>query len=541
MPSNRLCGVLAAVTALVTALVLPATSGADVVTDPPRTAGIERVAVDDAYTAAVEASRSAFPAGQRPHVVYLVNAQRTAQVLAAAPAALHHGGTTLLTTRAGLPDVVAQELRRLAPARVVIVGDTSAVDAEVERAVRRLAPVERVAGTDDTDTVHRLVRQAFGELGAPELWIAAQDGPEAAVAAAASSAAGAPLLLVRGSRGALDPATTGLLTDLGVERVVLVGPPARVSRAVETDLDRRAGVHVTRLAGADAAATSAVVAARIHPGRGAEAVFLAAVDDPASQVIGSVRAAVGGGPLLLSARHCAPEPVADRLSSPGIDTVTVVGDRDVLRGVVGSGESCRSRSEPESPWVVVNKTRPFQPMTYAPTDLVSVQGHQVRADIAADLRSMLAASAEEGAGRLAVVSGFRSRASQQTVWESRAASRGTGYADRWIARAGHSEHQSGLAVDVAPVGVPGCSTHTCIGGTPQGEWLAENAWRFGFIVRYESGQEHVTGYSAEPWHLRYVGRALAADYHRDGWRSLEAYFGLPPAPDYPGQDRPSGD
>ena len=72
-----------------------------------------------------------------------------------------------------------------------------------------------------------------------------------------------------------------------------------------------------------------------------------------------------------------------------------------------------------------------------------------------------------------------------------------------------------------------------IGRTPQGRWLAEEAWRFGFIVRYEAGHETVTGYQPEPWPLRWVGRAIAADYHRDGWTSLEGYAGLPAAPDYP--------
>ena len=71
-----------------------------------------------------------------------------------------------------------------------------------------------------------------------------------------------------------------------------------------------------------------------------------------------------------------------------------------------------------------------------------------------------------------------------------------------------------------------------IGGTPQSDWIAENAWRYGFIVRYEQGRTATTGYSAEPWHLRFIGRELAGAYADGGFHTLEEFFGLEPAPDY---------
>jgi hypothetical protein len=68
--------------------------------------------------------------------------------------------------------------------------------------------------------------------------------------------------------------------------------------------------------------------------------------------------------------------------------------------------------------------------------------------------------------------------------------------------------------------------------TAQGAWVAANAWRFGFIVRYEDGQTAITGYEAEPWHLRYIGPELAQVYHDGGFHTLEDFFGLPAAPGY---------
>ena len=72
------------------------------------------------------------------------------------------------------------------------------------------------------------------------------------------------------------------------------------------------------------------------------------------------------------------------------------------------------------------------------------------------------------------------------------------------------------------------------GGTPQQAWVAAHSWEYGWIVRYVEGRTEVTGYSPEPWHLRYIGRELAAAYHEGGWQTLEEFFGLPAAPDYPG-------
>ena len=78
----------------------------------------------------------------------------------------------------------------------------------------------------------------------------------------------------------------------------------------------------------------------------------------------------------------------------------------------------------------------------------------------------------------------------------------------------------------------GCAAIESFGGTPQGAWVAANAWRFGFIVRYEDGYTPITGYEWEAWHLRYIGPELAQVYHDGGFYTLEDFFGLPAAPTY---------
>lgn len=177
--------------------------------------------------------------------------------------------------------------------------------------------------------------------------------------------------------------------------------------------------------------------------------------------------------------------------------------------------------------VVVNKARPLEPADYAPRDLVRVQGVELRRDAAAAFTRLTRAAADAG-HPLVGHSAYRSFAQQRVTYEGWVAELGRARADVQSARPGYSEHQTGLAVDVV-AGGGACGTLACFGRTPQARWVAANAYRFGFVVRYLPGEEKVTGYTSEPWHLRYVGRPTAQGMRAHGVRSLEAYFGLPAA------------
>ena len=95
-------------------------------------------------------------------------------------------------------------------------------------------------------------------------------------------------------------------------------------------------------------------------------------------------------------------------------------------------------------------------------------------------------------------------------------------ADTYSARAGHSEHQTGLAVDITSDSVNEELTVE-FGETEEGKWVAENAHRFGFIIRYPEDKTLLTGYQYEPWHLRYVGIDAATEIYENGW-ILEEYI-----------------
>ena len=189
-----------------------------------------------------------------------------------------------------------------------------------------------------------------------------------------------------------------------------------------------------------------------------------------------------------------------------------------------------SIDEASSLWVVVNKTRPLNPVNYVPAlaalNLPGVKG-QMRPEAAAGLQKMFADYQAQTGDHFTVVSPYRSYTTQVSVYNGWVARLGKAQADRQSARPGYSEHQTGLAVDV------NTAVSQSFGTTAPGRWIAANSWQYGFIVRYPDGQEPVTGYEYEPWHLRFVGVELATELHVTGIPTLEQFFGLPAAPDYP--------
>ena len=133
------------------------------------------------------------------------------------------------------------------------------------------------------------------------------------------------------------------------------------------------------------------------------------------------------------------------------------------------------------------------------------------------LNEMINAAKTEGVV-LRMISGFRSYSTQNTLYNNYVARDGKAEADRYSARPGHSEHQTGLAFDLN-------SLDQSFENTKEGKWLAENCWKYGFIIRYPKGKESVTGYMFEPWHVRYLGKEVAKKVYESG-KCLEEYLGI---------------
>ena len=127
---------------------------------------------------------------------------------------------------------------------------------------------------------------------------------------------------------------------------------------------------------------------------------------------------------------------------------------------------------------------------------------------------------------LYIGSGFRSYSTQKVIYNNYVARDGQTNADTYSARAGHSEHQSGLAFDVCDSNVSACITSE-FDSSNQAKWINDNCYKYGLILRYPKGKTNQTGYMYESWHLRYVGVELASKLYNNGnWITLEEYFGI---------------
>jgi D-alanyl-D-alanine carboxypeptidase len=141
--------------------------------------------------------------------------------------------------------------------------------------------------------------------------------------------------------------------------------------------------------------------------------------------------------------------------------------------------------------LIVNKTYSL-PSTYG-TGLTTTTQNA--------FNEMKAAATLEGLN-IYLSSGFRSYNTQSKLYNNYVKRDGQAAADTYSARAGHSEHQSGLAFDVNQI-------NDTFNNTAEAKWLSDNCYKYGFILRYPKGKTNETGYKYESWHFRYVGTELA--------------------------------
>ncbi|MDE5770710.1 MAG: D-alanyl-D-alanine carboxypeptidase family protein [Ruminococcus sp.] len=157
--------------------------------------------------------------------------------------------------------------------------------------------------------------------------------------------------------------------------------------------------------------------------------------------------------------------------------------------------------------LIANKSYAL-PSTYSPEmDATTIQQF-----------NLLSEAASKDGLNIYLSSGYRSYSQQNTIYNNYVSWYGKEKADTFSARAGHSEHQTGLAIDVNTI-------DDSFAGTPEAVWLENHAHEYGFIIRYPKGKESITGYKYEPWHIRYLGVEKAMDVYNSGL-TLEEYLGI---------------
>ncbi|WP_432541307.1 M15 family metallopeptidase [Kineococcus sp. SYSU DK002] len=242
---------------------------------------------------------------------------------------------------------------------------------------------------------------------------------------------------------------------------------------------------------------------------------------------GVVAATAGGGVLLT--RPGPADPGAGAADPAAQDPVAVAAAEPAPAPAPAAAPD-PSTTDAASPWVVVNKQHPLDPVEYAPA-LAVVGGKEVAALVAPDLRALLEAADRDGVS-LSITSGYRSHARQRAVHDAAVRRDGLESAESVSARPGHSEHQTGLAVDFGGSSRPGCQLENCFGQTPEAAWLQAHAGRYGFLLRYPEGKTGITGYDPEPWHWRWVGTDLLGRMADRGVSTLEEFFGISGGPVY---------
>jgi len=195
------------------------------------------------------------------------------------------------------------------------------------------------------------------------------------------------------------------------------------------------------------------------------------------------------------------EPAAEAPADPGEEKedYQVISDGDYLQALVTKETTLKSDYVPAN----------LKPLP----DYLKTSGEMyLRAEALEHLRKMADAAAEDGV-TLQVASAYRSYDTQKYIFEDYASRHGEKEANRFSARPGQSEHQLGTTVDF---GGTAKDFSAAFAETDQGRWLKENAYRYGFVMSYPEGKEHITGYIYEPWHYRYIGVDEAMRWKESG-------------------------
>jgi D-alanyl-D-alanine carboxypeptidase len=197
-------------------------------------------------------------------------------------------------------------------------------------------------------------------------------------------------------------------------------------------------------------------------------------------------------------------------------------------------DSIQVVAKPESIPVLVNKQNKL-PDRYNPRDLIYTkipfvttaksEKRKMRKEAAAAIEKLFTAAKQQDVNLLGV-SAYRSHATQTTLFNYYVKRDGFKKARTYSALPGTSEHETGLAIDVTG-GNGKCLAQDCFGGTKEANWLQAHVANYGFIIRYPKGKASITGYKYEPWHLRYVGKAIAKEI-MDRGITLEEYYEAAP-------------
>ncbi|NYF09841.1 YVTN family beta-propeller protein [Leifsonia sp. AK011] len=296
----------------------------------------ERVAGADRYATAVRASEAAFEPGVE--TVYIATGLNYPDALAAGAVAAKSASPILLTRPDALPTVVANELTRLDPDNIVVLGGTGTVTSSVQNALSAYGTVSRIAGTNRYDTARQLVQSAqFTQVD--QVYIATGNNfPDALAAGAAAASGGDPVILVNGTASSLDSATLSLIQSTGAPKAVILGQTNAVSSGIEDQLGQ--SYEVERLAGTTRYETAVLV--NQYAFGGASTALLATGANFPDALAGTPLANATSAPLYVVRTDCVPAGVLSEFDRLGTSRVILLGGTPTLSVEVEDLTPCAS-------------------------------------------------------------------------------------------------------------------------------------------------------------------------------------------------------
>lgn len=296
-----------------------------VASPPAHAATTERIAGNDRYETSAKVSASAVPAGRS--VVYVASGTDYPDALAAAPVAGARDTSVLLVTRDSIPASIKTELTRIKPPTIHVVGGSSSVSDAVLTELKKYATnVDRISGATRYDTAAAISKSWFAPQVAFVYVVTGESFPDALAAGAAAVDRGAVLLTRRDS---IPPGTATELQRLKPQEIIVVGGTSAISSGVETSLDQYTTGPVTRQAGKDRYATSAVVSSKAFQAP-TDAAYLASGASFADALSGGPIAGANDGPILLVQRTCITEEVSAELSRLENQRTVLLGGTGVI-------------------------------------------------------------------------------------------------------------------------------------------------------------------------------------------------------------------
>ncbi|RXZ46698.1 hypothetical protein ESP57_17675 [Agromyces fucosus] len=305
--------------------------------------GVHRLAGADRFSTSVAISQRF--ASNVP-VVYVATGADFPDALSAAAPAAHLGGPLLLTHSDSLPAVVRDEVVRLAPDRIVVVGGEAVIGAGVYDELAMLAPtIIRLGGADRYESGELLIADSF--TAAAEAFIATGNNfPDALAASAAAGSLGAPVFLVDGE--SVRPSTIAALYELGVRTIRIAGGSSAVSVEIAQQLTG-GGFTVLRHEGADRYLTAVAINAAVFGASApVSAAFIANGDGFADALAGAALAGAVGGPLYVAQKWCVPQSVSTAIGALAPTARVLLGGPAALSDSVARDAVCAAWMKPAS-------------------------------------------------------------------------------------------------------------------------------------------------------------------------------------------------